>query len=418
MENYIEILDKLLVSKKNRGGKINKKDGELYSEAWTSLIKNEGGFSELAEKYFYDGFVYTGSKPLVKWILGEKDKFKALTDFLSGSKFGRDANITFRALVSILANLLSSDVIDNTLLCPIIKLMPSQSKNKDKKTLGDAHRIFLKNFVNTVKFPVNSPDLKALGLNSGYIMDFISLIDELICKVKSMDLTEKQIMVIEKTIKWIHPESIPSRKIDDSTLVNENKKQEQFSGIKKVDEEQENSGRIADGPVDLFQKLDDLLKQSSVVNNALKVLNANEKKSASEEIAKLKQEMEALKQQNDLLIKTNVNLKSSIADNEKVISSLNYDIGMLNKDILKLKEVIVAKDSEISERNSMMDALIRDRNKQQDEQINRIASSLKIDYKDFKDAEKLAMDTDLGENMREQLKNVFAILIKAGIVLE
>lgn len=225
-------------------------------------------------------------------------------------------------------------------------------------------------------------------------------------------------MVIEKTIKWIHPESTPSRKIDDSILVNENKKQEQFSGIKKVDEEQENSGRIADGPVDLFQKLDDLLKQSSVVNNALKVLNANEKKSASEEITKLKQEIEALKQQNDLLIKTNVNLKSSIADNEKVISSLNYDIGMLNKDILKLKEVIVAKDSEISERNSMMDALIRDRNKQQDEQINRIASSLKIDYKDFKDAEKLAMDTDLGENMREQLKNVFAILIKAGIVLE
>lgn len=103
---------------------------------------------------------------------------------------------------------------------------------------------------------------------------------------------------------------------------------------------------------------------------------------------------------------------------KKIINSLNYDIGMLNKDILKLKEVIVAKDSEISERNRMMDALIRDRNKQQDEQINRIASSLKIDYKDFKDAEKLAMDTDLGENMREQLKNVFAILIKAGIALE
>ena len=78
----------------------------------------------------------------------------------------------------------------------------------------------------------------------------------------------------------------------------------------------------------------------------------------------------------------------------------------------------VAKDNEISERNSMMDALIRDRNKQQDEQINRIASSLKVDYKDFKDAEKLEMDIDLGENMREQLKNVFAILIKTGIALE
>ena len=130
------------------------------------------------------------------------------------------------------------------------------------------------------------------------------------------------------------------------------------------------------------------------------------------------QEIEALKHQNDLLNKSNKNLKSIISDNEKTISSLNYDKDILNKDIVKLKTVIVAKDNEISERNSMMDALVRDRNKQQDEQINRIASSLKVDYKDFKDAEKLEMDTDLGENMREQLKNVFAILIKAGIALE
>lgn len=413
MENYIEILDKLVESKKNKGGKITKKDRELYSEAWTSLIKNEGRFTERAEKYFYDGLVYTGSKPLVQWILGEKDKHKALKDFLSGTRFGKDTSITFRALVSILANLLSSNLNDNTLLCPIIKLIPIQSKNKDKKIIGDAHRIFLRNFVNTIKFPVSCPRLQALGLNHGYISDFVSLIDELLARIKSMELTEKELAVIGEIIEWIHPELNSSKQVEDSTSINDNIAQEKYHNKDKV-----NSDQTTDEQVDLFQKLDDLLKQSSVVNNALKVLNANEKKSASEEIAKLKQEIEALKQQNDLLIKTNINFKSSITDNEKTINSLNYDIGMLNKDILKLKEVIVAKDSEISERNRMMDALIRDRNKQQDEQINRIASSLKIDYKDFKDAEKLAMDTDLGENMREQLKNVFAILIKAGIALE
>lgn len=413
MENYIEILDKLVESKKNKGGKITKKDRELYSEAWTSLIKNEGRFTERAEKYFYDGLVYTGSKPLVQWILGEKDKHKALKDFLSGTRFGKDTSITFRALVSILANLLSSNLNDNTLLCPIIKLIPIQSKNKDKKIIGDAHRIFLRNFVNTIKFPVSCPRLQALGLNHGYISDFVSLIDELLARIKSMELTEKELAVIGEIIEWIHPELNSSKQVEDSTSINDNIAQEKYHNKDKV-----NGDQTTDEQVDLFQKLDDLLKQSSVVNNALKMLNANEKKNASEEIAKLKQEIEALKQQNDLLIKTNINFKTSITDNKKIINSLNYDIGMLNKDILKLKEVIVAKDSEISERNRMMDALIRDRNKQQDEQINRIASSLKIDYKDFKDAEKLAMDTDLGENMREQLKNVFAILIKAGIALE
>lgn len=413
MENYIEILDKLVESKKNKGGKITKKDRELYSEAWTSLIKNEGRFTERAEKYFYDGLVYTGSKPLVQWILGEKDKHKALKDFLSGTRFGKDTSITFRALVSILANLLSSNLNDNTILCPIIKLMPIQSKNKDKKIIGDAHRIFLRNFVNTIKFPVSSPRLQALGLNHGYISDFVSLIDELLARIKSMELTEKELAVIGEIIEWIHPELNSSKQVEDSTSINDNIAQEKYHNKDKV-----NSDQTTDEQVDLFQKLDDLLKQSSVVNNALKALNDNEKKSASEEIAKLKQEIEALKHQNDLLNKSNKNLKSIISDNEKTISSLNYDKDILNKDIVKLKTVIVAKDNEISERNSMMDALVRDRNKQQDEQINRIASSLKVDYKDFKDAEKLEMDIDLGENMREQLKNVFAILIKAGIALE
>lgn len=66
----------------------------------------------------------------------------------------------------------------------------------------------------------------------------------------------------------------------------------------------------------------------------------------------------------------------------------------------------------------MMEALSRDRSRQSDEQLKRLSSSLKVEYRDYKDAEALAMDCDLGENMREQLKNIFAILIKAGIELD
>ena len=66
----------------------------------------------------------------------------------------------------------------------------------------------------------------------------------------------------------------------------------------------------------------------------------------------------------------------------------------------------------------MIEALSRDRAKQSDEQLHRLASTLKVEYRDFKDAETLTMDCDLGENIREQLKNVFSILIKAGIKLD
>ena len=96
---------------------------------------------------------------------------------------------------------------------------------------------------------------------------------------------------------------------------------------------------------------------------------------------------------------------------------MSLQIKELERRIESLLADMADKENEIAQRIQMIEALSRDRSKQSDEQMNRIASKLKIEYRDFKDAEKLAMDSDLGENMREQLKNVFSILIKAGITL-
>lgn len=47
--------------------------------------------------------------------------------------------------------------------------------------------------------------------------------------------------------------------------------------------------------------------------------------------------------------------------------------------------------------------------------LNRIARQIKTEYQDFKSAENTEMSIDLGENMRDQLKNIFAIFEKEGI---
>lgn len=52
------------------------------------------------------------------------------------------------------------------------------------------------------------------------------------------------------------------------------------------------------------------------------------------------------------------------------------------------------------------------------EQLNKIAAQLKAEYRDFKDAQDMEMDVNLGENFRIQLESVFKILIKAGVNLE
>ena len=97
---------------------------------------------------------------------------------------------------------------------------------------------------------------------------------------------------------------------------------------------------------------------------------------------------------------------------------MNFQIRELEKHVEEMKSEIAEKETEIAQRTQMIEALSRDRTKQANEQANRLTSTLKVEYKDFKDAEGLEMNVDLGENMREQLRNIFAILMKAGITLD
>ena len=106
MENYIEKLDELIALKKNKGHKITKKESEEFVAAWSELIEAEGGFSEKAEQYFYDGFIFAGAKPFVNWVLLSEDKFSALDALFKGRVFGKDTASTFRVLISTLTQLM------------------------------------------------------------------------------------------------------------------------------------------------------------------------------------------------------------------------------------------------------------------------------------------------------------------------
>jgi len=63
----------------------------------------------------------------------------------------------------------------------------------------------------------------------------------------------------------------------------------------------------------------------------------------------------------------------------------------------------------------MADVLSRDRSKQADEVLQRVAAKIKVEYRDFLDAIEVPMSCDLGENLRLQLQSVFDILEKGGM---
>lgn len=412
MENCIEKMDKLIAVKKTKGHKINKRESEEYSQAWMELINAKGNFSAEAEKYFYAGFIFTGAKPFVKWVLGTENPFASLDTMLKGNLFGKETNITFRVLVSVLANLLISDLPNVNLICPVIKAIPVRGKNKEKKILGVAHKILLKYYIDEIDLSIHYPVLKDLKVNPGVVHEFVALMDELLERLKTTALSNKQALVVNGISSWLHPKDVimsknsgdePQNKDSGNTTTNSSE------APAKVEPKKAS-----------YDELANILKQACLLTEQLGERAAAADISKKEAVNKAKELVNKI----DLLTKQEkesqqkiLNLNTQLSEKNVQISLLNNKIHDLEQDIVSLKKELSAKKTEISERTQMIEALSRDRAKQSEEAIKRLSSKLKVEYRDFMDAQDQLMSEDLGENMREQLKSVFGILEKAGVTL-
>lgn len=420
MENYIKKMDELIAAKKSRGGKFNKKDTEEYSAAWLALIRDEGAYTAIAERYFYDGFIFTGAKPFVTWVLESEEPFSSLNAMIRGTLFGKDTSATFRCLVSVLANLLLSNLNDVNLICPVIKAIPSQSKNKEKKTIGDAHKILLKYYVDEMNFSVHFPVLQELTVNPAFTREFVALMDELVERLKTTELSKKQMLVIAGTMEWLHPEKKQTVEAISTTVLNEKpvgeKKEVQIDAT--INGQSDHEDQKQEQTTDPYIKLTSLLTQACSLTTQLEAQASATEKDAITREADLRHEIDLLKRQQDEAMQRAESLNSQLDERNSRIATLNCQIHDMEKTIESLRAEVSAKETEISSRTQMMEALSRDRARQSDEVANRLASKLKVEYRDFMDAQELPMDADLGENMREQLKNIFSILEKAGITLK
>ena len=144
--------------------------------------------------------------------------------------------------------------------------------------------------------------------------------------------------------------------------------------------------------------------------------------SVESEGVQLKNEIGALRQalesKNEKLQRTNqqiANQQETIAELKKKLAAAESDIFTLRQDVVQRDAVIAEKNAEIAERIKMADVLSRDRSKQADEALQRLAARIRVEYRDFMDALDVPMSCDLGENLRLQLQNIFDILEKGGM---
>lgn len=97
-------------------------------------------------------------------------------------------------------------------------------------------------------------------------------------------------------------------------------------------------------------------------------------------------------------------MREQISAKESAITAQQLQLAEQSCEIEKLKTVISVYSED--KQNSM------------DGQLNAIASKLKTEYSEFKDALDLEMTVEIGEILRDQLMRVFKILSKAGIDIE
>lgn len=97
--------------------------------------------------------------------------------------------------------------------------------------------------------------------------------------------------------------------------------------------------------------------------------------------------------------------------------SLNCDIINLKNDIRNLNEEIVNLKEAVEEQKKLKNVIAKDESQKTIENYQKIADELSYGYSVFEESKNMDMSTELGEVLRDQLSEIYSILLKNGIKL-
>lgn len=425
MDQYIEILEFLMKAKKEKKKKDpSLKEREEFRDAWVRLAIG-AGYAGYAEQFLYEGFGFCGAEPFYAYLIQTEDQNATLTTLFSGKYYGIDSNVSFRLVAHLLALMLNNNAPQN-ILAPIIKRLPGACVNKDKKRLGTAEKTLEKYFLAELRPDVELCPLADVGTKPVFIKEFVTLVSSIMDDIENAG-SAKGVVVknITKIRKWFADYDISQSVSADtktdpvipaSTTVAAEKakiasvaaaspeKQVQIPKVIAAQPEEE-------APTDMIAYLAELLGKAAKATAVVKAESTQQRVKIDALTQALEGEKNKLRGANQQI----ADLQDTIAELRKDLSAAEGDIFVLRQTVEQRDAVIAAKDAEIAERVEMAEVLSRDRSKQADESLQRLASKIRVEYRDFVDALDVPMSCDLGENLRLQLQSIFDILEKGGM---
>ena len=428
MEEYIEILDSLMKAKKEKKKKEPTiKEKEAFRSAWLSLAADTG-LTGRTEQFLYEGFAFCGAEPFYAYLIQTEDQNATLAVLFSGKYYGIDSNVSFRLVAHLLALMLNNNAPQN-ILAPMIKRMPGACVNKDKKRLGTAEKTLEKYFLAELHPDVELCPLADIGTKPVFIKEFVTLVSSIMDGIENTG-SAKGVVVknIAKIRKWladydvsqsVSTDTKPDRVIPAATTVTA-EKTKIASVVTTPQEEQVQISKVIvaqpeeEAPADMIAYLAELLGKAAKATAVVKVESTQQRVKIDALTQALEGEQNKLRGAGQQI----TDLQDTITELRKKLAAAEGDIFVLRQTVEQRDTVIAEKDAEIAERIKMEDVLSRDRSKQADESLQRLASKIRIEYRDFVDALDVPMSCDLGENLRLQLQSIFDILEKGGMKIK
>jgi 3-deoxy-D-manno-octulosonate 8-phosphate phosphatase KdsC-like HAD superfamily phosphatase len=399
-------IEKLLQIKNKSGA--SKADKNNFQNEWLSYVR-EHGFNDTAETFLYDGFSFLGMVPFITYLSNTSDKQETIHKLLSGKRFYRNKSITFKLMLHLLALLIEKLPDEKALIMLVVRCLPELSINKEGKRLGDMAKSVDKYFVKVLSHETEFPDLKSLGLRPVIIESFRKMMAEALhILLAEGHGSPEEASIMTNIEKWLS---------DNDKLPADADKSEDVVPAEMTDGTLTQCGVYVDKTFPGNSKTYTWRDGLNITAYAIKQLE--------KELIRLQMNNENLLSENTRVKTDRDNLQCALNRERECCEQQKTEISRLFKDVSLLRQQVVAleikirdKDKEIEERARLADMLSRDRTEQSKEALKRLAANLRVEYRDFLDAENLPMNADLGENMRLQLKSIFDILKKNGLNLE
>ena len=428
MDKYIETLDALMKAKKEKKKKEPTiKEKEAFRSAWLSLVADTG-LAGRAEQFLYEGFAFCGAEPFYAYLIQTEDQNATLATMFSGKYYGIDSNVSFRLVTHLLALMLKNNAPGN-IGAQIINRGRGSFFKKEKTRLGTAEKTLEKYFLAELRPDAELCPLADIGTKPVFINEFVALVSSIMDGIENAGSTKGVVVKnIAKIRKWFADydisQSVSADTKTDQVIPEATKNtEEKARTISVADNSQEKkvqTPRVVVAqpeekvPSDMIAYLTELLGKAAKVTTVVKAESTQQRVKIDALTQVLEGEQNKLQGANQQIS----DLQDTITELRKKLSATEGDIFALRQAVAQRDAAIAERDAEIAERVKMAEVLSRDRNKQADELLQKLASKIRIEYRDFVDALDVPMSCDLGENLRLQIQSIFDILEKGGMKIK